>query len=244
MKCSKSKGLLIGAAFFCTALVGFHPTAKADNQSQFISTYATSAQTLANQMNLYPSVMIAQMALESRYGTSGLTQSANNLFGVKGKYNGQSIALKTQEQEGKKLITITDHFRAYPSYWASMVDYSMIMQQRHFSGAWVSNTTSYKQATKALQGVYATDANYNKKLNTIIQQYNLTRYDRQSVVKKISSVANGYPAKKQATYHRVQTGETLSYIALKYGVSERKIAAQNNLSDTNHLLIGKRLTIY
>ncbi len=244
MKSPNSKRFLIGAAIFCAALVGFHPTAKADNQSEFIRTYATSAQTLANQMNLYPSVMIAQMALESRYGTSGLTQSANNLFGVKGTYGGNSIALKTQEQEGKKLITITDHFRAYPSYWASMVDYSMIMQQRHFSGAWVSNTTSYQQATKALQGVYATDASYNKKLNTIIQQYNLTRYDRQPIVKKISNVANGHVATKQATYHRVQTGETLSYIALKYGVSEQKIAQRNNLSDTNHLLIGKRLTIY
>lgn len=93
---------------------------EASASSQFVYTYASSAQKLANQMNLYPSVMIAQMALESDYGTRGLTKSANNLFGVKGTYNGKSVKMKTAEYHNGKYVTIHDHFRAYPSYWASI----------------------------------------------------------------------------------------------------------------------------
>jgi len=219
--------------------------AQADYKSDFVYTYASSAQTLAKQMNLYPSVMIAQMALESNYGTSGLTQSANNLFGVKGTYNGNSIALKTQEQRGHKLVTVKDHFRSYPSKWASMVDYTNIMQGRHLSGAWVSNTSNYRQATRALQGVYATDRNYSAKLNAIIAQYGLTRYDakRATTTKTNYTVKSTSSGRTQGRTHTVRAGETLSSIAMKYGVPERTIMAKNSLSNANHLVVGKRLVI-
>ena len=36
---------------------------------------------------------------------------------------------------------------------------------------------SYKDATAALTGVYATDTTYGDKLNSIIEQYQLTIYD-------------------------------------------------------------------
>ncbi|MCT6848381.1 MAG: glucosaminidase domain-containing protein, partial [Apilactobacillus kunkeei] len=52
----------------------------ADN---FISTISPIAQSIANSNNLYASTMVAQAALESGYGTSYLTQIANNLFGIK-----------------------------------------------------------------------------------------------------------------------------------------------------------------
>lgn len=214
--------------------------AEASSSSQFVYTYAQSAQKVANQMNLYPSVMIAQMALESNYGTSGLTKSANNLFGVKGTYNGKSVKMKTAEYHNGKYVTIHDHFRAYPSYWASMVDYTMIMQGSHFSGAWVSNTSSYKQATQALEGVYATDGQYSEKLNAIIAQYNLTRYDRKASIKSVKRTATTSSA---STIHTVRAGETLSSIAMKYGVSESTIAARSGLSNANHVVVGQKLRI-
>lgn len=210
--------------------------------TSFVDTYASSAQTLANQMNLYPSVMIAQMALESNYGKSGLTTSANNLFGVKGSYNGKSVKLKTSEYHNGKYVTVQDHFRAYPSYWASMVDYTMIMQGRHFSGAWVSNTSNYKQATQALEGVYATDHRYSEKLNNIIAQYNLTRYDRKATIQSVKSTSLKSTSSNRIT-HVVKNGESLSTIAVKYGVSERNIAARSGLTNKNHVVVGQKLVI-
>lgn len=41
--------------------------------------------------NFLPSVTAAQAAIESGWGTSGLTAEANNLFGIKGRYNGQYV---------------------------------------------------------------------------------------------------------------------------------------------------------
>lgn len=225
------------AVAFTAVLSASVVDAQAGYKSDFVYTYASSAQTLAKQMNLYPSVMIAQMALESNYGTSGLTQSANNLFGVKGTYNGQFIALKTQEQRGHKLVTVKNHFRSYPSKWASMVDYTNIMQGRHLSGAWVSNTSSYRQATRALAGVYATDRNYSAKLNAIIAQYGLTRYD----AKRATTTKTSYTSSKRT--HTVRAGETLSSIAMKYSMPERTIMAANGLSNANHIVVGKRLVI-
>lgn len=229
------------AVAFTAVLSASVVDAQAGYKSDFVYTYASSAQTLAKQMNLYPSVMIAQMALESNYGTSGLTQSANNLFGVKGTYNGQFIALKTQEQRGHKLVTVKNHFRSYPSKWASMVDYTNIMQGRHLSGAWVSNTSSYRQATRALAGVYATDRNYSAKLNAIIAQYGLTRYD----AKRATTTKTSYTVKATSSKrtHTVRAGETLSSIAMKYSMPERTIMAANGLSNANHIVVGKRLVI-
>lgn len=43
--------------------------------------------------------------------------------------------------------------------------------------------------------------------------------------------------------HTVRAGETLSSIAVKYGVPERTIAARSGLANTNHLVAGKRLVI-
>lgn len=47
----------------------------------------------------------------------------------------------------------------------------------YYSGSWRSNANSYQEATAALVGKYATDSKYNEKLNSVIQQYNLTQYD-------------------------------------------------------------------
>lgn len=45
------------------------------------------------------------------------------------------------------------------------------------------------------------------------------------------------------TYHEVQDGESLSYIAGLYGVSAEALQSANNLSDADALIIGQRLYI-
>lgn len=45
---------------------------------------------------------------------------------------------------------------------------------------WKSNTTSFYDATAYLTGRYATDPNYGAKLNSLINTYNLTRFDTPS----------------------------------------------------------------
>lgn len=150
-----------------------------DYKQQFISNIAPSAQQLANAYDLYPSVMIAQAIHESNYGQSGLGMYPYyNLFGIKGAYNGQSVALQTWEDDGQgNAYHIVDNFRVYPSYYESLADYVGVVRQPWFSGAWRSNTGSYADATAALTGTYATDTAYAGKLNYIIELHGLTQYD-------------------------------------------------------------------
>lgn len=159
---------------------GFSGGVVIPGHQQFIQRFAKTAQIVAQEHNLYASVMIAQAVLESSWGTSGLSQAPfYNLFGVKGTFAGKSVAMKTNEDDGQgHLYTISDRFRYYPSYRASLEDYAMVMLQPVFRQAWKSNTTSYEDATAALTGTYATDTNYATKLNQIIVTYDLTQYDQ------------------------------------------------------------------
>lgn len=147
---------------------------------KFIQQFASTAQVVAQEHNLYASVMIAQAVLESSWGTSTLSQApVYNLFGIKGAFAGQSVTMKTNEDDGQgRLFTIAGQFRRYPSYHAGLDDYAGVLLQPIFAKAWKSNTTSYKDATAALTGTYATDISYGAKLNQIIETYDLTQYDQ------------------------------------------------------------------
>lgn len=166
----------------------------------FIAEVGTFAQSVAAKNGLYASVMIAQAALESNWGRSSLASYPNyNLFGIKGSYNGQSVRMKTSEwSESKGWYNIYTDFRKYPSFTESFQDNANLLRngvsynKSIYSGAWLENTTSYTQATDHLEGIYATDPSYNTKLNTIIEQYDLTRFDNFDSVK--SSNKNNYIA--------------------------------------------------
>lgn len=151
----------------------------ATQTEQFISQIGETARQIGQESDLYASVMIAQAILESSSGTSGLAAPPHhNLFGIKGQYAGQSATMSTWEDDGSgNAYTINAAFRSYPNYAAAMYDYASLIRQPLYAGAWRSNTSSYQDATAALTGLYATDTSYNAKLNSLIQQYNLTQYD-------------------------------------------------------------------
>ena len=69
--------------------------------------------------HILPSVTLAQAIIESNKGNSGLTKKANNLFGIKGSYRGQSITLMTKEYIGGHYVDVPAKFRKYPDWWES-----------------------------------------------------------------------------------------------------------------------------
>ncbi|MBO1306928.1 glycoside hydrolase family 73 protein [Enterococcus sp. 669A] len=156
-----------------------------NTQQAFINQVASHAKTVAQANDLYASVMIAQAIVESGWGQSTLSQAPNyNLFGIKGSYNGQSVTMKTQEYIDGKWVTVNAKFRKYPSFSESFQDNAYVLKTTSFqpgvyyySGAWKSNTKSYKDATAWLTGRYATAPNYGTILNDVIETYNLTQYD-------------------------------------------------------------------
>ncbi|MEQ7317724.1 LysM peptidoglycan-binding domain-containing protein [Vagococcus fluvialis] len=228
-------------------LMGLRTLRAATPQAQFIENTAYHAQSVAGPNDLYASVMIAQAILESGYGSSSLSSPPNhNLFGIKGAYNGQSVTMQTWEHFNGQDVIINAKFRKYPSYRESFEDNARVLKTTSFSpgnyfysGAWKSNTNTYQDATRWLTSRYATDPNYNVKLNNLIVTHNLTQYDTPGSGNGNNSNnnngGNNNNNANQGKTHTVVSGDTLSGIARKYGVTVAQLKQWNNLkSDLIH----------
>lgn len=216
---------------------------------RFLNKIIPAAQQATEGKDVYTSVMIAQAALESAWGTSGLSAEPNhNLFGVKGSYNGQSVNMYTLEDSGAQhYYGIYDNFRKYPSYKESMDDYvakisNGIQGSPYFySGAWKSRTNSYKDATRYLTGRYATDSAYYAKLNRIIEQYGLTKYDTGTATTIAANIEER--SSSLGGQYVVQSGDTLYSISRKSGISLNQLLSLNGLSTSSLILPGQALSL-
>lgn len=154
------------------------------NNQEFLNYIVPYAKDISQKHNLYTSVMIAQALHESNWGRSNLAKMGNNLFGVKGSYNGNSVVMLTwEEKPNGEIIWIQDRFRLYPTFYESIVDNAIKLRdgvswdRNFYSGAWVENTASHMDATEWLTGRYATDSLYNVKVNNTIRTHGLLQYD-------------------------------------------------------------------
>ena len=147
-------------------------------REQFIAKIAPLAQEDSKISKILPSLTIAQAILESGNGNSGLTIRANNLFGIKGSYKGQSILMPTIEYYGGVKQQVNAAFRKYPSWLESIQDHSSLFNRldRYKN---IRGCKDYKIACVNVQkDGYATDPQYAKLLIKLIETYNLTQYDK------------------------------------------------------------------
>lgn len=116
----------------------------------------------------YPSVVIAMAILETGWGKYAI---GNNYFGIKGKGH----VKRTKEWDGTKFITITSSFQYYESMAKSVEDHSRLLHGSRYN---IGKAQSYQEAVKLIKlGGYATDPNYESKINFIINKYELYRLD-------------------------------------------------------------------
>lgn len=158
---------------------------------KFTHTIGTLAQAEARRRNKWvlPSICIAQAAIETGWGTSRLMSKANAFFGIKWTrgcgYNAYSS--KTNEVYNGSTCTITAAFRAYDSLADSVKDYYDLLTGLSYYRDMVNNP-DYRTAVwgidnngddNAKDGIfmYATDPDYQSKIVTIIESYNLSEWD-------------------------------------------------------------------
>lgn len=176
---------------------------------QFISQIGEDARELCQENDLYASVMIAQAVVESASGSSGLScEPYNNLFGIKGAYEGKSVRMKTQEDDGQgNLETIVAEFRRYPSLTESLKDYvGLLTGNSLYAPVKKSNTESYEDACDYLQGHYATSATYSRTLKAYIDTYDLTQFDVPSDQAKAEAATLDSVLKPTASQASFKTG--------------------------------------
>ena len=127
-----------------------------------------------------PSVCIAQSILETGWGRSSIMTKANAYFGIKSGRNWKGPVYSTKTKEwynGVDATNITDTFRAYSTLEDSIKDYfNLICEYGRYAKA--CNTMDARQCVQGIKdGGYSTYPTYVNEVMTLINSYNLTKYD-------------------------------------------------------------------
>lgn len=226
----------------------FSSNAKSQN---FIESVAQGAINGWTKYGVLPSVTVAQAILESGWGQSALSTQAHNLFGIKGSYNGQYVTMQTREVYNGQSYYIYDNFRKYANNSESVEDHGNFL----YSNSRYANLLgdqSYASVARKLQADgYATDPSYASSLIKLVEMYNLTQLDNiafsgnQPVInnKNDYNYSNSGNADSSNGYYTVQSGDTLSGIALKFSTTSSKLAQLNSISNPNLIYVGQRLLV-
>ncbi len=115
-----------------------------------------------------PSVLIAQSALESAWGSSNVCKNTNNYFGI----------TKGSSWKGETYTAGTGYvFRKYRSQRHSVKDYVKLINSQLYANVNIQKT--YCDQAKALTKTSYSggDSFYGNKIISIIETYNLQKYD-------------------------------------------------------------------
>lgn len=154
----------------------------------FISKYQNTVIDATIGTRIFPSVKLAQMALESNWGKSIIS---NNAFGIKaagviGPYwKGDTVSAKTGEYIKGAYVTTGADFRAYKSVADSIKDHTYFLKTNNRYAKVFQAQTPQAQALELQNAGYATDPGYANKLISLINQYNLTDLDSKKKLRAV-----------------------------------------------------------
>ncbi|SDQ66854.1 glycoside hydrolase family 73 protein [Streptococcus equinus] len=154
------------------------------NKSEFFADIAPAVQEVAEAYGVRPSLVMAQAALESDYGQNLLAVKYHNLFAVFAQPGNKPVTLKYKRYFVNEWQTEIGQFAVYKSWDDAIYDYFDLLKSgkiRNSEGAYdvmVSNK-GYKKPAQALQDMgFSSDPNYASKLIAIIEENDLTTYDK------------------------------------------------------------------
>lgn len=157
--------------------------------SEFFGTFGPIVKSAARGTDVFPSVTLAQAAIETGWGKSTVGD-ANNMFGIKAKgktnqyWTGDAVKKSTTEYydgvKGKYNLA----FRKYNSLKDSILDHNLFLKVNKRYGDALKATTPESQARLIHKAGYATDPNYSDKIISMIKKYNLKQYDDEILAAK------------------------------------------------------------
>lgn len=134
------------------------------NHDAFINQLVNEVQPIASQHGYAASRVIAQAIVDSNWGTKEFAQAPYyNLFGLEGKYNGNSVNMLKEEVQGGRTVQAAKELKVYSSYQEAIEDFIL----------YLNNTAA--EVTPAVQAV--------------ISDYNLTRFDQAAPVAQAETPA-------------------------------------------------------
>jgi LysM repeat protein len=205
------------------------------------------------------SIILAQGLLESSAGQSQLSRLSNNHFGIKcnSDWNGETISWDDDERN--------ECFRKYRNVADSYEDHSLFLKNRpRYASLFQLDKTDYQGWAHGLKKAgYATDPTYAYKLISLIENYNLNRFDKQifnenfaermeiqintSIPQHIQKVSDYVTHKKLKNngvpYVMAVPCDTYANIAQEFNMSEETLRNYNEVSATTTLQPGEKVYI-
>jgi flagellum-specific peptidoglycan hydrolase FlgJ len=184
------------------------------------------------------SITLGQAILESGAGTGPLSAQANNHFGIKchKEWNGPSIKYTDDEED--------ECFRKYNDPSDSFRDHSYFLTSRpRYADLFKLDKDDYKKWAKGLKAAgYATDPKYPDKLISLIERYDLQRFDAEVLGKDYVPSSNSQVAYQDSSKYTVVKGDTLYSISKRFNITIEDLKKKNKLSD-NNLSLGQTLNV-
>lgn len=204
------------------------PVAKTyvDKVAEYIRVYAPIAQEEMKLYKIPASITLAQGILESGAGEGELTLKANNHFGI--KCHGWKGGTVYHDDDLRQ-----ECFRKYNDPKYSYRDHSLFLTERtRYAALFDLDPNDYKGWAKGLKAAgYATDRKYPDKLISLIERYELYKYDGQ--VLGLSSVAySDSNSSSSGTKYVVKQGDTLYSISKKFNLTVEQLKRYNNMEGT------------
>tara|TARA_B100000085_G_scaffold257859_1_gene259462 strand:- start:547 stop:1440 length:894 start_codon:yes stop_codon:yes gene_type:complete len=202
----------------------------------YINRYSSVARTEMKAYGIPASITLAQGILESGMGYGRLAKEGNNHFGIKchKDWKGDRI----YHDDDKK----GECFRVYNDPASSYRDHSLFLKTRsRYDFLFEIKTNNYKAWAKGLKKAgYATDPKYPEKLISLIERFELNKFDLKKPKKTEEISLDGYETNRQI--HNVSKGDTLYSISKKYEISLESLIKINKIENQT-IYLGQKLKI-
>jgi len=221
-------------------------------QLAYIERYKDIAIREMERAGIPASIKLAQGILESDSGQSTLARRVNNHFGIKcgANWKGETFYKEDDDYNDQGQI-VKSCFRGYKNGDASYVAHSEFLRDPakafRYGFLFRLDPKDYQRWAYGLrQAGYATSATYSEQLITLIERYQLYRFDNMTLIDvdtPTEIVAVGILSNNDVRYTVVNKGERLEDLARRVDVSVRNLISYNeNIQlDQNNLTEGERV---
>ena len=147
--------------------------------TEFIMRLTTAAVESAKETGVPASITIAQAALESGWGESGLAKVGKNLFGIKAdsRWRGETLILQTKEFIRGQWVVVPAKWRKYASWQESIDDHAAFLKQNPRYQPCFQCLKAEAFAQALAKAGYATDPGYADKVINLMNQHKLQALD-------------------------------------------------------------------
>jgi len=226
----------------------------------YIKAYSQLAITQQKEYGIPASITLAQGLLESGAGQSEFVKNSNNHFGI-----------KCHEWTGDKIYHDDDSkgecFRKYDQVIDSYEDHSLFLKNKpRYAFLFELSPTDYESWAHGLKKAgYATDPSYAYKLISIIENYELHKYDLAKEQGTNSVAKSTKTEKKQALENNASMGnidafashqvfknnhvrfvvavpgDTYGNLADEFNISEKRLRTYNEINQFSTLTPGTQV---